>query len=192
MDKSTIRSQLLARRKAMPKAAKDKANQCIADRITGLDAWKNATTMLLYLPVNGEVDTWPFFNECMHRDCRALLPCCRKHEPGCMDFFRVTDKNQLVPGAYNIPEPDSNSCTLMDDPNADIILIPGVGFDRHGFRIGYGGGYYDRFLAKHPMDNGLIIGLAFACQIMDNLPHDTWDKRVDVIVTEDEMIWIEE
>jgi 5-formyltetrahydrofolate cyclo-ligase len=147
---------------------------------------------MLYLPVNGEVDTWPLFDDCLNRKCRVLLPCCRTSEPGCMDFYRVTDKNQLVPGAYNIPEPDRNQCTFMDDPQAEIILVPGVGFDRQGHRIGYGGGYYDRFLADHPMDDGLVIGLAFSCQIMDHLPHDTWDKRVDVVVTEDEMIWIEE
>jgi 5-formyltetrahydrofolate cyclo-ligase len=191
MDKSTIRSTLLARRKAMAGDAKIRASKLITEYITERDVWKKAHTLMLYLPVNGEVDTWGLFDDCLNRKRRVLLPCCRKNEPGCMDFYRVTDKNQLVPGAYNIPEPDRNQCTFMDDPRAEIILVPGVGFDRQGHRIGYGGGYYDRFLADHPMDDALVIGLAFACQIRDLLPHDPWDKPVDMIVTEEEMIRIE-
>lgn len=190
MDKSTIRSTLIARRKAMARDAKVRANKRIRERITGLDAWKKAATLMLYLPVNGEVNTWPLFDDCLDRKCRVLLPCCRKDEPGCMDFYSVGSNKQLIQGSYNIPEPDRNQCTFMDDPKAEIILVPGVGFDRQGHRIGYGGGYYDRFLADHPMDDALVIGLAFACQIMDHLPHDPWDQRVDVIVTEDEMIWM--
>lgn len=188
MDKSTIRSSLLKDRKSMTEDARTRANKRIFKRITGLNAWKKGRTLLLYLPVNGEADTWPLFEEGLARKCRVLLPCCRKDEPGCMDFFRVMHKNQLALGAYNIPEPDTDVCVRMDDPQADIVLVPGVGFDRKGHRIGYGGGYYDRFLTRHPMDHALIIGLAFSCQIMDQLPHDPWDKRVDVIVTEDEII----
>ncbi|GAU08207.1 5-formyltetrahydrofolate cyclo-ligase [Desulfoplanes formicivorans] len=188
MDKSTIRSRLLQCRKAMSRDARLAANERILRRITRLEAWQHARSMLLYLPVNGEVDTWPFFEDCMRRHVQVFLPCCRKQEPGCMDFFQVRNKDQLVPGAYNIPEPDPDQCLLMREPSADIVLVPGVGFDRHGFRIGYGGGYYDRFFARHPMDKALIIGLAFACQIMDQLPHDPWDKPVDMVVTEDEGI----
>ena len=171
----------------MSRKAKTTANTRINHRITGLESWQQARSVLLYLPVNGEVDTWPLFENCMRRGCEVFLPCCRKKEPGCMDFFQVTGKDQLVPGAYNIPEPDPDQCRLMQRPDADIVLVPGVGFDRHGFRIGYGGGYYDRFFARHPMDKALIIGLAFACQIMDHLPHDPWDKPVDMVVTEEEI-----
>jgi 5-formyltetrahydrofolate cyclo-ligase len=171
----------------MDPEAKALANTHIARRITQLESWQQARSVLLYLPVNGEVDTWPFFNDCMRRHVQVFLPCCRKQEPGCMDFFQVTNRDQLIPGAYNIPEPDPNQCMLLDEPRADIILVPGVGFDRRGFRIGYGGGYYDRFFARHPMKETLIIGLAFACQILDHLPHDPWDKPVDMVVTEEEI-----
>ena len=191
MNKSSIRAHLLACRKGLSSEKAAANNKAIHSLLTSLPVWNSARTLLMYLPVNGEVDTWPIFNKALEKGCQVLLPCCRKNTPGCMDFFKVISREELVPGMYNIPEPDREHCMLVEHPKPDMVILPGVGFDRRGYRLGYGGGYYDRFLARHPMDAALIIGLAFSCQIRDELPHDPWDKKVDVIVTEDEMIWIE-
>jgi len=191
MNKSSTRTHLLTCRKALSPQQRAAKSKAIHTRITSLPVWDTARTLLLYLPVNGEVDTWALFDWAQEKGCRIVLPCCRKNEPGCMDFFTVMNKEELIPGMYNIPEPDRDQCALMEDPDPEVVILPGVGFDRQGYRLGYGGGYYDRFLARHPMPSALIVGLGFSCQIMDALPHDPWDKKVDVVVTEKEMIWIE-
>jgi len=189
MNKSSIRARLLACRKALSAKETATKSETIHTRIRSLPVWNSAKTLLLYLPVNGEVDTWPLFDWAREQGCRMLLPCCRKNEPGRMDFFTVMHREELVPGMYNIPEPDRNQCMLIEHPDPEVVILPGVGFDRQGYRLGYGGGYYDRFLARHPMPSALIIGLGFSCQIREELPHDPWDKKVDVVITEEEMIW---
>ncbi len=188
MNKSSSRTRLLAQRMAMSREARAKASSIILTRLKGLTAWDEAASILVYLPIRGEVDTWPLFNQCLAQGRTLLAPCCRKDEPGRMDVLQVTHASQLIEGAYKIPEPDRRLCPLQDDPCPDMVLVPGVGFDRQGFRIGYGGGYYDRFFAAHPMPTTLRIGLAFACQVRNHLPHDPWDIRVHTVVTQDEII----
>lgn len=191
MDKSTVRNRLLACRKTLPTHARKKASGVIESYLTSLPVWKTAETIIMYLPVNAEVDTWNIFNRAQSRGSRTLLPCCRKNQPGGMDFFNVMCHKELILGMYDIPEPDPNQCVRIEHPNPDLVILPGVGFDRQGYRLGYGGGYYDRFLAEHNMASALIIGLGFSCQIVDRLPHDPWDKKVDLVITEKETIWTE-
>ncbi len=189
MNKATFRSRLLAYRQHLSPEHAAAHSRAILTQVQALPGWDRVRTVLLYLPVRGEVDTWPLFEWILARGCQTLLPCCRKNEPGCMDFFKVTSPKELVPGMFNIPEPDTKQCTLIEHPEPDMVILPGVGFDRRGYRLGYGGGYYDRFLARHAVESALIMGLGFSCQIVDDLPHDPWDQRVDLVVTEEEMIW---
>ncbi len=188
MDKSTLRARLLEQRKALADTVRKKASQRILAQITGLKAWQDAASVLLYLPVNAEVDTWPLFHTCLQHKHMTLLPCCNKDMPGHMDIFQVTHLDELSPGAFSIPEPQRHLCKQISEPRPDVILVPGVGFDRQGVRLGYGGGYYDRFFARHALNNTLVLGLAFTCQMVDELPHDPWDKQVHAVITEAEII----
>ena len=119
-------------------------------------------------------------------------------------FFRLFDqlgerhrveKIKTIGDAYmcatGLPEPDPQHCALVDPQTCECILIPGVGFDRQGFRLGFGGGYYDRLLARVGPKTR-TIGLAYDYQILDALPRDTHDQSVQVVCTDKEVIWARE
>jgi 5-formyltetrahydrofolate cyclo-ligase len=104
-------------------------------------------------------------------------------------FRRVSDRRQLRKGAYGLREP-ADLCPLCALEELDIVVTPGLGFDRRGYRLGYGEGYYDRCLAGL-RPQCLTIGLAFACQVVPLLPSGPLDQPVDLILTEEETIWTE-
>ncbi|MFW6323666.1 MAG: 5-formyltetrahydrofolate cyclo-ligase, partial [Desulfovibrionales bacterium] len=154
-----------------------------------LPAWRSATEVLLYAPVRNEVDTWPIFDELRSRGIRTLLPRCRECEPGKMEWAEASCREDLAAGAFNIPEPHQDRCPSTRTFSPDLILIPGVAFDRSGFRLGYGGGYYDRFLSGLADQSSLLAGLAFQFQVVAALPRQKWDIPLHVLITEQEIIW---
>ena len=182
--KALIRREILPRRRSLSDLeVRDKSN-VILNSLCALETWNTATQVLLYLPINNEVDTGPLLYRAWKEGKTTLLPCCRPDEPGIMDFFIVEHEGQLKPGYCNIPEPDSSCCTLVPQCRPDLAVIPGVGFDRAGYRLGYGGGYYDRFLAGRTPGRTLVAGLGYALQIIDTLPRDPWDMPMDMVITE--------
>lgn len=186
--KADIRRELVYRRRALsPEQVRD-LSRGIIDRLLTLAVWSAARRVLLYLPINNEVDTGPLLRMIWERGKTAMLPCCRPNEPGVMDFFEVRHEGQLKPGYCSIPEPDRSCCTLVQPCIPDLAVIPGVGFDRSGYRLGYGGGYYDRFLADRVSGQTLVAGLGYDLQIVDALPRDPWDMPMDLIITEKEII----
>ena len=98
-----------------------------------------------------------------------------------MDFYFVTSVNQLKKGTFSIPEPDSAVCTAVDDSVSGLCLVPGLCYDMHGYRIGFGKGYYDRFLQKF---SGTSVGLCYTRCIEQKLPRGVFDKPVDILITE--------
>lgn len=182
--KAAIRKRLLTRRRAMAADEIRQKSLNILHRVFSLKAWLSARRILLYLPINGEVDTWPLLRTVWAERKTALLPCCRSGEPGIMDIFEVQNEEQLKPGYCGIPEPDRSCCRLVEACAPDLAVIPGVGFDRQGYRLGYGGGYYDRFLAGRSATQTLVAGLAYELQLVKTLPRDPWDMPMDLIITE--------
>ena len=106
-------------------------------------------------------------------------------KPGRFPLFGGTE--DLVPGFMDIPEPTA-SCEPVDPQEVDLVLVPGVAFDRQGNRLGYGGGYYDRFLQQCAAPR---VALAFATQLVDHVPTEPHDLRVHAVVTDEEVIRIE-
>ncbi len=105
-----------------------------------------------------------------------------------LECFQISSLDDLVTGAYSIMEPDPERCPRVDPSELDIVIVPGSVFDRRGGRLGYGGGYYDRFLSKDA-PQALRIALAFSFQVQDNnIPLQPHDELMDYIVTEKEII----
>lgn len=180
--KKSIRDQIRTKRRALSKTAVRAESDRICAHVLALPELHEASSVLLYLPIQGEVDTWPLCHHCWASGLEVLLPRCRANEPGLMDFFIVTDSSQLGPGTYGITEPLPNKARLCPAPKPEILFIPAVAFDSQGYRLGFGGGYYDRFLASSEC-LGLTIGLAYDFQILPNLPVEPWDFPVDIIIT---------
>jgi len=187
--KEKIRKQLLARRAGMDNKLVAGLSRAVLRNLTGLAAWKDAREALIYLPVNNEVDTWPLLRELWGRKARVLLPRCRPDVPGEMDLARASHPEHIVPGSFGIPEPDPDVCESVLDATPDLVLVPGVAFDPRGYRLGHGGGYFDRLFARKNMQKAIKIGLGFSFQVVDELPTDTWDRPVDAICTEEKVIW---
>jgi 5-formyltetrahydrofolate cyclo-ligase len=188
-DKAALRSELLARRRQLPKDEAALRSARIRVRLRALPAWGLAREVLLYMPVRGEVDVAPLLTELWERKVRVLLPRCRPDAPGELDLACCTCPEELAPGAYGIPEPAPDTCPALASCGPDLVLVPAVGLDRSGVRLGHGAGYYDRLLARPDMAGALLAAPAYGFQVLNRLPADPWDRPVDVILTEDETLW---
>ena len=188
MSKRILRSRLTARRSAMQADESLRRGHAVQERVRDLPGWESMRMVLVYLPFMNEVDTWELIHELWGRGARTLAPCCRPDRPGEMDFYCFRSLEDLRPGSYSIPEPDPRLCTMVEPRESEGILVPGVAFDRQGFRLGFGGGYYDRLLALTGAEVR-TIGLAYDFQILDDLPREPHDRSVQVVCTEKETIW---
>jgi len=188
-DKAALRAELLTRRRGLTANEVARLSARIIGRLRDLPAWRDALEVLLYMPVRGEVDVAPLMNELWARGGRVLLPRCRPDSPGVLDLACCGGMDELVPGSFGIPEPLAEACLAPGDCAPDLALVPAVGLDRRGVRLGHGAGYYDRLLARPDLPDTLLVAPAYAFQVRDSLPADPWDRPVDVIVTETETIW---
>jgi len=185
--KKSLRSRLLARRRSMSPDEVRRQSLAIQDRVRNVPGWEAMRTVLVYLPFQNEADTWGLIHELWARGARVLAPRGRPVRPGEMDLYAFRSVQDLRPGAHAIPEPDPRSCPLVDPRGCDCVLVPGAGFDRLGFRLGFGGGYYDRLLPRLK-PNTLIIGLAYDFQIVEHLPRELHDQPVRLVCTDTETI----
>lgn len=187
IDKKRLRGEMLARRSALTTGQTREAGEDVAALIRSLPEWRQAREALVYWPMRGEVDVRPLVEELWQRGCRVLLPRCRPDAYGEMDLACAACEDELSPGPFTLMEPDAAKCPAIKSCSPDLALIPGVCFDRRGYRLGYGGGYYDRLLDSGTMGRPLLIGIGHAFQLVDELPVQPWDMPVDVVCTEEEL-----
>ena len=131
-----------------------------------------------YYPVNFEIDILEFLEKLETKGVNLCLPVVKKNNE--MDFYSWSNKNLLKLNKYGIPEPEQ-----INKVFPDIILIPLVAFDSRLYRIGYGGGYYDRYINKLSNKKNLLkIGIAHSCQKINKVPVNKYDRKLDIIITE--------
>lgn len=179
MDKTQIRDVLKKRRRLIPDHLHARWSGQIAAHVFSLPEYQNAEAVLAYYPIRSEVDTIPILQHALDTQKKLYLPCVQGEQ---MDFYRVNSLRSLVSGAFSIPQPEKNEdCYACDTPA--VMLVPGVGFDFSGNRIGYGAGYYDRYFAAH-QNVFLKIGLAFECQCLRQLAAEPFDIPMQMLITE--------
>ncbi len=131
-----------------------------------------------YYPVNFEIDILEFLNKLEIKGLQVSLPVIKKNNE--MDFYTWSNKDLLKLNIYGIPEPEQIKKVIPD-----ILLVPLVAFDTRLYRIGYGGGYYDRYIEKFSNKKNLLkIGIAHSCQKINRVPINNYDKKLDLIITE--------
>jgi len=157
----------------------------IAQNLFSLDSFLRADKIALYSPINNEVGTLLIFLRA--RECGKEVYYPRTQGTG-LEFARVRDVTELIPGKYGVFVPPPNSEVLELD-GLDLIVVPGVGFDRKGSRLGYGKGYYDRSIS--PVERGRRVGLAYGFQVVDFVPSGAGDEPVGMVVTERGVIFCE-
>jgi len=181
MNKQALRSELLTLRSAISPEDKRAWDAAINQAIIAHDWFRQAKAILAYYPIKSEPDIRPALEEALRQGKEVCLPKC---DPGTreMAFHPITALESLRPGAHGIPEPENHS--QFSTLNSQLCLVPGLAFDKAGFRLGYGGGYYDRFLARH---GGLrTIGICYEALLREHLLKDALDIAVERVLTEGE------
>jgi len=180
--KAALRHKALVQRDRAAEAAGPKAALTIARRVLGDFVFMQGAVIGGYAAVRGEVDPFPLMAALANQGHALCLPQTTGDE---LVFRAWRPGDPLVIGRYNIPEPDSKA----RERSPNLVLVPLLAFDRHGYRLGYGGGYYDRYLSEHRGRSALrAIGIAFAGQEVDELPREATDQRLDAVVTEERVI----
>ncbi|MDH5299135.1 MAG: 5-formyltetrahydrofolate cyclo-ligase, partial [Desulfobulbaceae bacterium] len=184
-----LRRTILAARDAMPLADRCLRSTAVADRLWQLFAFANARTPFIYVHFRSEVETLPLIRQCLARGKQVAVPLTLVAEKR-LDPYLITDPDRdLRPGYCGIPEPDHGRLKRLAPAVIDVVLLPGSVFDTRGGRLGYGGGYYDRFLATLA-PKALRIGIAYELQVVERVPLAPHDQRLHYLVTEDRLIAI--
>lgn len=160
-------------------------DQKLTEQILSMDRWKPGDCVYCYISVRNEAGTETLLRELWDRDVSVAVPRVQGKD---MDFYYIAGMEDLKPGAMGIPEP-SKECRRAEERNAPVI-VPGVAFGQDFSRLGYGGGYYDRFFEREP--EHLKIGLCYEFQLETELPSEPFDVKMDVIATPDRRLVREE
>lgn len=182
--KKAARRKILALRDAAHDPAADAA---MIQTLTALDAYQKAKTLACYVSYGSEVDTHPLIARALADGKAVAVPYCvmKTHEMKMLTLSHFPD--DLKPGTMGILEPDPAICPEMTPDAIDLLIVPGVGFTEGGERLGYGGGFYDRYLLRLRPD-ATRIALVPECLLFDALPTEDHDQRVPVIITERRII----
>lgn len=183
IDKKTFRKQMLGKRDTIPVEARQAADEARNEKLLLWKRYREAELLLFYVSYRSEADTRVLLSEALMAGKAVAVP---KVEGQDMVFYRITDLSQLVEGYRGILEPDTKNTKPVDysayAPEKTILLVPGCAFDRKGGRMGYGGGFYDRYMEAHP--RFYRVALAYEAQLVDAVPREAHDKRVNDILTE--------
>lgn len=177
MPKNSLRAQLLQLRSQMPADLALRQSLAVQQRFLALPEFAAARTVALYSPIRDEVGTSAILEELL---AQGKIPLFPRLVGSHLEFVAVSDPAQMLPGRFGIPEPQGGEAVPL--AGIELMAVPGVGFDRSGHRIGYGKGYYDRLL-QHRRQGGCLVGLAFDLQLIDRLPAEGHDVRMDLVLT---------
>jgi 5-formyltetrahydrofolate cyclo-ligase len=186
MTKKEIRKYILNMRDAVNAEQKEDWDSKIFTSLINSDFYRNANVIFAFVSFKSEVDTHRFINHAVRDNKVICVPRIKSKETG-IEVFRIGNMEDLKTGYYGILEP-KDSCLKVNDEDIDLILMPGVAFDREGGRVGYGAGFYDRYLAKLK-EKADKIALAYHIQLLDKVPMDEFDVRIDGIITDEEILY---
>ena len=177
MDKKALRREIGAKKSALTPEEIGRRSAILADRLFETEAYRACRSLYAYLSFNQEVRTNPIIERAWADGKRVAVPKVIGRD---MVFIWLDSFDRLGPGFYGIPEPMENG-PVADDGTA-LVLMPGLAFDPEGRRVGYGGGFYDRFLSREP--NHPLVALCYDFQLFDRLEVEAHDIPVDVVITD--------
>jgi 5-formyltetrahydrofolate cyclo-ligase len=180
--KDEIRADFSAKRDALDPEVRHQRSKKICETAKALVSFRHAEIILLYFPIKSEIDILPLFYYALENGKKVAFPKCDK-EDRTMKFHFVKSLDQLEKGAYGIMEP-KEECEVYDPENHSgvaVCYVPGLAFDVGGYRLGYGKGYYDKFMYKF---NGSTIGVIYDEFILPSLPRGRFDLHCDIMITQ--------
>lgn len=186
MNKIFLREQILEIRKNLNDQNVESYSNIIINTLLKSELYKKASNIMSYVSFNNEVNTHRFIVKAIEDGKKISVPYIDNKNKIMLPCL-IDDIDELVPGYFGILSPDPNKLKIIDAKSIDLVIVPGACFDINGYRIGYGGGYYDKFLPLLRKDAS-SIGLAFSFQVIDKVPYEKYDIPVDFIVTEKNFI----
>jgi 5-formyltetrahydrofolate cyclo-ligase len=186
--KQSLRQSIIAARLAVAPEERLRLSKNIATLISELESYKEAATVLGYMNFGAEFAAEIFVVRALEDGKQVLLPKVNKNTKQ-LDLYHVTDlARDVAPGSWNIREPIIERCKLVEDlTTVDFILLPGVAFGLDGARLGYGGGFYDKLLCSLS-HQPILVAAAYALQVVENIPQENTDCKVEWLITEQKTI----
>lgn len=179
-NKSDLRKKHKHIRREIPPYLKLSADRSIFQKLINLNDFINSENVFTYISTEIEVDTRNLIEYCFKNSKRVYVPRCEEGHK--MDFYEISSLEGLEISKYGIPEPSPLKHKRFSGEYKGVCIVPALSFDKSLSRLGYGGGYYDRFLSEN---GGLIkIGLCYECCIAEKIPAEEFDVSADIVVTE--------
>ena len=181
--KSVIRNEYKERRKTIPQSDKERMDESICKRFISLNSYRLCDAILLYSPLKYEINTLPIALDALAKGKRVAFPRCVENNEMVYHYIKSTD--ELLPGKYGILEPKDDLPLFERSAGPCLCVLPAIVYDKKGYRLGYGKGYYDRFLSSF---KGVKAGLVYSDYIIDEIPKGKSDLPSDLVVTEKSVI----
>lgn len=179
-DKNHVRKEIQQMLSLIPKQVYDQLSNTIANHLVQDPVWKNAHTVGLTISRGTEVNTYGIIERAWKEGKQVVVPKCYPKNRE-MIFRKIDSFDHLEKVYYGLLEPIESQTELVNKDEIDLLIIPGLGFTTDGNRLGFGGGYYDRFLKDYPNKK---LSIAFQSQIVLTLPIEAHDQKVPIIITE--------
>lgn len=185
-EKDRLRAAVLAKRLRMTASEKQKKDEILAQSLFCQPVFKQCQSIYVFLSKKTEVDTTSILRRCWDEGKQVAAPHC---VPGTrkMAFYWFKGPDDLIKGSFGLWEPDPNRCVLATADGTTLCLVPGLAFDRDGYRLGFGKGYYDRFLPTFP---GHTVGLCYEECLLSQVPRAPWDQHVDQLIIDTQEVTV--
>ena len=179
-EKRRLRARYRKLRKECPPDVKARLDKALTQKVLDMDEYKACNTLFIFVSSPIECDTHEIIADALKSGKLVAVPrCCNKS--GMMDFYRITSFDDLECGMYSLMEPDPEKCEKITDYSHGLCIVPGLCFDLEGYRVGFGKGYYDRFLNEF---KGTTAGICLSKYVEKQLPRGNHDRHTDILVTE--------
>lgn len=178
--KTALRDKYRSFRENLTSEEKQYMDSKIFSQVLDLWQYKRNDVLLIYVSTPIEVDTHRIIQQALQDGKKVAVPRCVPNTRN-MEFYYIRSMDDLHTGSFRVLEPDPNCCELLTDYEHGLCIVPAFSYDWQGFRLGYGKGYYDRFLSKF---NGNIVGICYSGCVQKSLPHGRFDRPVELLVTE--------
>jgi len=185
IEKDDLRKQMIQRRKAMDPSTIDAASRGIFRHLLNSKLWQESKVIHTFLPQNNEPNTFFLVQETLQSKRRVQVP--KVAGPTHLTHHWLEDIKLLKKNSWGIPEIQESAASETDLSEIDLVLVPGLAFSQKGARLGQGRGYYDRFLNQ--LNGVKILGVGFDWQLLEHVPEESHDRRLDGIITESQLLW---
>ncbi|WP_280768447.1 5-formyltetrahydrofolate cyclo-ligase [Salipaludibacillus daqingensis] len=185
MDKRELRLKMKKTLKGIDHVKKQQDENRIYRNLFSHDNWKTSDIIGVTISVGFEIDTTPIIEQAWKEAKTVVVPKCQSRDKT-MTFYTLEDFNQLENSFYGLKEPNTDVTEAISPSFIQWLIVPGLIFDRRGYRIGHGGGYYDRFLAKHVLST---VSICMPEQLVESIPNDKFDLPVDFLITPDDVLF---